>query len=70
MMKVLRHGDQILRMTQSMKINACTILYNSLVEYQLQRIFIFLRPSPFTVAHASWVRNHHQVSSTSRILYF
>ena len=33
MMKVVRHGDQILRMTQSMKINAHTILYNSLVEY-------------------------------------
>ena len=41
MMKVVRHGDQILRMTQLMKINACTILYNSLVEYQLQRIFFF-----------------------------
>jgi len=55
MMKVLRHGDQIPRMTQSMKIDARTILYDSLVEYRLQRIFIFLHPSPFAVAHASQV---------------
>ena len=41
MMKVLRHGAQIPRMTHSMKINARTILYNSLVEYRLQRIVIF-----------------------------
>src|SRR5258706_14513277 len=47
MAKVSRHGDQIPRMTRSMRSNACTVLYNSFVKYRLQRAFFFLCPSPF-----------------------
>ena len=49
MAKVSRHGDQIPRMTRSMRSNACTVLYNSLVKYRLQRAFFFLCPSPFVL---------------------
>ena len=48
MVKVLKHGAQILRMTCLMRSNTCTVLANILVKYQLLHAF-FLCPSPFVL---------------------
>ena len=70
MMKVLSHGDQVPWMTQSIKINAHTVMYLWNTDYSVYSFLcVHLHSCWVTGAHASQVQNHHQVSSTSHTVF-